>query len=118
MLGQLGPQVNLVQEASAAGAQAQVAGFTVDPAASKVACATKICFGSGDAMQKAISSLQIIVNGAAIAQTRQRDYMRSLQKCWFDKSVFQKRFSQWTTNVRFSGRAGRSVEPSGHWFVV
>ena len=94
MLGQLGPQVNLVQSASAAGAQAQLAGFTVNPAASRVVCATKICFGSGDAMQKAISSLQIIVNGAAIAQTRQRDYMRSLQKCWFDSSVFQKRFSQ------------------------
>jgi hypothetical protein len=45
-------------------------------------------------MQKAISSLQISVNGAAIAQTRQRDYMRSLQKVWFSKAVFQKRFNQ------------------------
>ena len=34
------------------------------------------------------------MNGAAVTQTRQRDYMRSLQKCWFDKDVFQKRFAQ------------------------
>ena len=38
--------------------------------------------------------MQLIVNGAALSQNRQRDYMRSLQKCWFDKDVFQKRFSQ------------------------
>ena len=93
-VGQMGPQVNLVQAASAAGAQGQGAGFNPNPAASHTACASKICFGSGDAMQKSISSLQIIVNGAALAQTRQRDYMRSLQKIWWDKSVFQKRFSQ------------------------
>ena len=94
LMGQMGPQVNILQSASSAGGQAQAAGFTVNPATSNVVGATKICFGSGDAMQKAISSLQIIVNGAALAQTRQRDYMRSLQKCWFDKDVFQKRFSQ------------------------
>ena len=94
MVGQLGPQISIVQSGSAAGGLTQAAGFVVNPAGSRAVAATKICFGSGDAMQKAISSLQIIVNGAAISQTRQRDYMRSLQKCWFDRDVFQKRFSQ------------------------
>ena len=94
MLGQLAPQICISQIASAQGGQAQGAGFVVNPAGSRAVCSSKICFGSGDAMQKCISSMQVIVNGAALAQTRQRDYMRSLQKCWFDKDVFQKRFSQ------------------------
>jgi hypothetical protein len=54
----------------------------------------KIAFGSGDAMQGAISSLQIVVNGASISQVRQRDYMRSLQKAWFSPRVFQRRFNE------------------------
>ena len=85
----MGPQLMMVNVQDAAGGAAQ---YTAAFAASDIGPSSKLAFGSGDALQKCISSLQIIVNGAAIAQSRQRDYMRSLQKCWFDKSVFQKRF--------------------------
>ena len=90
LVSQLGPQWQLCESVATAAGGA----VAVSPASLRVLPATKIAFGSGDAMQKAISSMQIVVNGAAIAQTRQRDYMRSLQKCWFDRDVFQKRFAQ------------------------
>ena len=90
-IAQLGPQFQIVD----AFAATAVGGPDIsNPHTCSAGPACKIAFGSGDAMQKAISSMQISVNGAALAQTRQRDYMRSLQKCWFDKDVFQKRFNE------------------------
>ena len=86
----MGPQLMMVNGQNAAGG---AAGYTANIATSDVGPSCKLAFGSGDCLQKSISSLQVIVNGAAIAQSRQRDYMRSLQKCWFDASVFQKRFA-------------------------
>lgn len=86
----MGPQIQLVDISNQTGAGASSA----DCATMATGSACKLAFGSGDAMQKGISSIQIIVNGAPLAQSRQRDYMRSLQKCWFDKGVFQKRFGQ------------------------
>ena len=87
----MGPQLMLVNRQAAVGGTA--GGYTNAMATSHIGPSCKLAFGSGDCIQKCIASLQIIVNGAAIAQSRQRDYMRSLQKCWFDKSVFQKRFA-------------------------
>ena len=90
-VGTMGPQVMMVNIQPAVGNQA-----AFDPALNQsiIGPSCKLAFGSGDCLQKAIQSLQIVVNGAAISQTRQRDYMRSLQKAWFDKSVFQRRFNQ------------------------
>ena len=94
-IGQMGPQLQILQSGvtiellgqDPAGANT---GFGVRPRQdSAMIPSSKIAFGSGDAMQKCISSTQIVVNGAAIAQTRQRDYMRSLQKCWFDAVSFK-----------------------------
>ena len=83
LLAMMGPQWQLQEllDTAIAGAVA------VNPATLRVHPATCIRFGSGDAMQKAISSLQVVVNGSAVSQTRQRDYMRSLQKCWFDRDA-------------------------------
>ena len=87
----MGPQLMMVNAQAATGNQAQ---YAAAMGTSVIGPSCKLAFGSGDCLQKSISSLQVIVNGAAIAQSRQRDYMRSLQKAWFDKSVFQKRFAQ------------------------
>ena len=94
MMGQLGPQIKINQVVEATGGRTAAQGFHPDPAQSRPVASTKIAFGSGDAMQKAIMSVNYVVNGAALSQNRQRDYMRSLQKCWFDPAIFQKRFSQ------------------------
>ena len=87
----MGPQIMMVNSQAATGGAAQ---YTAALGTSVQGPSCKLAFGSGDCLQKCISSLQVVVNGAAISQTRQRDYMRSLQKAWFDKSVFQKRFCQ------------------------
>ena len=96
-VGQMGPQIQILQNNATQELAGQAANAAFDVRSLQGTAAipsSKLAFGSGDAMQKCISSMQIVVNGAAIAQTRQRDYMRSLQKCWFDKDVFQKRFAQ------------------------
>ena len=95
-VGQMGPQIQILQNNATQELLSQAGNNAFDVRAANTAAlpSSKLAFGSGDAMQKCISSLQVVVNGAAIAQTRQRDYMRSLQKCWFDKDVFQKRYAQ------------------------
>ena len=95
-VGQMGPQIQILQSSdtqSRSGRGGNDA-FDVRQASTRATASSKIAFGSGDALQKCISSMQIVVNGAALSQVRNRDYMRSLQRCWFDADVFQKRFSQ------------------------
>ena len=87
-VAQMGPQLSLIEIQNAD----QGSAFAPNGANAVAGASCKLAFGSGDAMQKSIESIQIVVNGVALQQTRQRDYMRSLQNCWFDKDVFQKRF--------------------------
>lgn len=95
-VGQMGPQIQVLQSSDTQALATQAGNDSFDPrqASTRATVSSKIAFGSGDALQKCISSMQIVVNGAALSQTRNRDYMRSLQRCWFDADVFQKRFSQ------------------------
>ena len=95
-VGQMGPQIQILQSSDTQSRSGRAAndGFDVRQASTRATASSKIAFGSGDALQKCISSMQIVVNGAALSQVRNRDYMRSLQRCWFDADVFQKRFSQ------------------------
>ena len=58
-----------------------------------VGYAPKIAFGGGDAMVGAASNIQLTVNGATLANSRQRDYTNALDRVWFSDSVFQRRFS-------------------------
>ena len=53
----------------------------------------KIAFGGGDAFAGALSNVQIVVNGAALSNSRQRTYTNALDRIWFSDSVFQRRFS-------------------------
>ena len=53
----------------------------------------KICFGGGDAITGAVSNIQLVVNGAAISNSRQRTYSNALDRVWFADDVFQRRFS-------------------------
>ena len=70
MVGQMGPQWQLLSREDTAHSGAHLRDQNQNTLA--LAPAPKLCFGSGDALQKAISSLQIVVNGAAISQVRQR----------------------------------------------
>ena len=54
----------------------------------------KLCFSGGDAFGKAISSMTVTVNGAAVSNHNQNLYMRSLADCWISPEAYQSRFSQ------------------------
>ena len=56
--------------------------------------APKVCFSSGDGFGKAISNIQITINGASISNSRLNTYKWAVDKCWFSQDVFQSRFSQ------------------------
>ena len=58
-----------------------------------LAYSPKICFGGGDAMAGALSNVQLVCNGAALSNSRQRTYTNALDRVWFGKDVFQRRFS-------------------------
>ena len=47
LMGQMGPQVNLVQVATAQGGSAQGVGFNVDPQHSRTACAARYALEAG-----------------------------------------------------------------------
>ena len=55
--------------------------------------APKICFGGGDAVVGAANNIMLVVNGASLSNSRQRDYTNALDRVWFSDSVFQRRFS-------------------------
>ena len=59
-----------------------------------VGYASKLVFGSGDAVIGAASNIQLVINGAAISNSRQRTYAMPLDRVWFSDSVFQRRFSR------------------------
>ena len=55
--------------------------------------APKLAFGGGDAVAGALSNVQLVCNGAALSNSRQRTYTNALDRVWFGKDVFQRRFS-------------------------
>ena len=73
-----------IEAVAATGAAAEVAVIGYSP---------KLCFGSGDAVISACSNIQLVINGAAISNSRQRTYAMPLDRVWFSDSVFQRRFS-------------------------
>ena len=54
----------------------------------------KLAFASGDGFSQALSSIQLVVNGAVLSNTRQKDYVQALDLAWIHKDVMQKRFSR------------------------
>lgn len=54
----------------------------------------KLAFGSGDAFAQAVSSVQLVINGAVLSNTRQNDYVQALDLAWIHRDVFQKRFAR------------------------
>lgn len=114
MLAQLGPQLQILDASPGASGVYVKAGnaATVQPTSG-----AKIAFASGDALQGAITSVQIICNGSALNQYRQRDYMRSLKRCWFSNRTFQRRFCRCGgTPQQYDCRAisGEVIERAGN----
>ena len=53
-----------------------------------------IAFGQGDCFSQALTSYQLVFNGAAMSQVRQNEYKGTLDRCWISQDAFRRRFSQ------------------------
>ena len=89
MSGPLSREDNDIDIAAAIGADLSGAAET-----SQARDGMKLCFGAGDAFAGAISSVQLVANGAVLSNTRLNDYANTLDECWVHESVMQKRFSR------------------------
>jgi len=56
--------------------------------------AVKLAFASGCGFSQALTNVQLIVNGAALSNSRQNDYVQALDLAWLSKTTMQKRFSR------------------------
>ena len=53
-----------------------------------------VCLAEGDAIGQALTSYQLVFNGATLSQVRMNQYKSTLDRCWFGKDVWKKRFYQ------------------------
>ena len=57
-----------------------------------IAYRPKLVFGEQDAFGAAIENIQVTINGQSISNSRLTDYKTTLDRCWFEEPVFQRRF--------------------------
>ena len=88
---QTGP---VIQRLNTSSIEAPGAGAVAMPNDKILGFASKVCFGSADAMGNALTNYQLVVNGASISNSRQNTYKTTLERCWYSPQYFQRNFSQ------------------------